>query len=263
LVQVSPPATETLPPATAGQPQKYSFHAPTGPTANPEDAADDGAMPQKKENFLAFLQNEKHMKAENLTKAQKNLVNNFTCTPAVNGQYSVMENGNPVATVDSHGVGITDKNPPDSTQHIDAILKAATVAKGLYGDKPVHSGGGDEMQKLMLAKGAELVGMNCGNPPPPGQTLNDKYPAVAKKMEDEWAKMQAQNQPKPDSPQTRKSAAADVTGLTQPSTIATDKTPPLTPQFAAKANPQIAATTPAPATPGVSPPQIARPGAPM
>lgn len=261
LAQASPSVTDTNPatnPSAVTPSRTFSSRQLPDQKGQADDEID-----KQKENVLQVFQNGRNKKDKELDEAQKKALKNLSCTRDANGMLTVFGNDSnaPLMRVDQTTKSVTtyynENEPDDSKGHIDAILQSAAALRAMGENPPVTIKGHDDLSTLMMAKADSLAGLSVANKP--DKTLDQVNPALARKMEDEWAKMQAQNQPNPDSPQARKSAASDVMGLTQPSIIATDKTPPLSPIFAAKADPApIAATTP---VPGVSPPQM-RPGAP-
>jgi hypothetical protein len=121
---------------------------------------------------------------------------------------------NPLLEVDEQSkcAGFYNRGPRDSVENIDNLLKACVVSKAMNGSTLMRMSAPNDLELMMMAKAASLEGMNVSNKP--DKTLDQANPALARRMEQEWAKMKDGSQPTATSPRT--SAASGVKGLVAP-----------------------------------------------
>ncbi len=186
---------------------------------NPDDREQDGNAEEKKQDLLSFLAENKRLKAEKLSPSENNLLKSMNCTPQANGGFTVFDkdSGAPLMAFGPRNTNspLGDggvKGPISSPENIDRMLKGYVAAKATFGDDGVHMEAPDRMSYLMVMKAAQLTGLKTNNSPA-GETLDQVNPALARKMEQEWARMQSYGQTPSGFHASRGSVAATVGNL--------------------------------------------------
>ena len=145
---------------------------------------------------------------------------------------------------DGRAFGTHPGEQPGSTKFIDQCITDMVVVKADH-EVTAQQGvaladGGDRMTALINAKVAQLAGLDVTSNKPK-ETLDQVDPALARKVEQEWARVMKENQPKG---QYSPSAAAKMGGLIKAGS-SLDYAPSISDKFpAAAATASLVAATP-------------------
>ncbi|HTK83810.1 MAG TPA: thioredoxin family protein [Patescibacteria group bacterium] len=169
----------------------------SGSSATAETPVIDSDIASKKQQDLLELARKKKLLDEEaikkLSASDRQWLNGLKAAENTSGAVTVFgADGKPVAHVTDQCIGIALEGGSGSDHDIQVTLQSAVLAKAKFGDTEQHVSANSEMNLLMMAKAAELSGLKIDNAPKAGETLNDKYPEVAKRMEQQWAAMHGQ-----------------------------------------------------------------------
>lgn len=155
---------------------------------------------------------------------------------------------------------IHGNSPAGSREQIDVLLKSALVAKAVLppGAKCSSAIAPGEQSYLIMVKCAALTGLKIDNPP--AKTLDETNPALARKVEEEWARMRNDSEPRAGFQAPTGSVAAKLGDVASgPASLA--GAPSVSDHFAGAVGSSIATpVTPAPPVVPVASTRTMRPG---
>jgi thiol-disulfide isomerase/thioredoxin len=174
----------------------------TAVISNPDEPAvvspvvDSDIASKTQQNLLELARTKKLLDDEMLKKlsgSDQKWLSSLKAAENTSGALTVFgSDGKAIAHVSENCVSIPMEGKDGSDHDIQVTLQSAIVAKAKFGDAPRHISADCEMNFLMMAKTADLVGLKLANGPKAGETLDDKYPDVAKRLEQQWAAMHGQ-----------------------------------------------------------------------
>lgn len=191
----------TAQPATTpntGQPgskpvQPAVASGPGGAVDLPVVDADIASKKQQKLLDLALKQkllDEEQLKK--LSETDRKCLGGLTCAENNSGALTVFgDNGKPIADMNDHCINFRPGGATDSDENIKSLLQTGVLVHAKFGDSCCVDGS-DPLTRLMLTKACELAGSTVKNKPAAGETLDDKYPEIARRMEQQWAIMHGQ-----------------------------------------------------------------------
>lgn len=201
--QVAPrPAPAPQPaPASAPSVQPPVQAVTSTPEASGEPPVIDSDIAAKAQQNLMELARKKkiidEVNVKKLSPTDQQWLNGLKCAENTSGALTIFgSDGNPIADVTNDRVSSRRIGAVDSDENINAMLQSSIIAKAKFGDHSVDVNGREDKSYLMLIKSSELAGLKINNKPEKGQTLDDKYPEIARRMEQQWAIMHGQ-QPAP------------------------------------------------------------------
>jgi hypothetical protein len=165
---------------------------PDDPLPPVPDIYADAKAPRR--NLLAAFE-EKKPKPSDLSEFEKSILRQYSVVDAPGGVQNIYardDKSRPLMQIYNDAVYVRSDMAIGSKEDIDALLKAAVVAKAVMGDRGCDAEAQDEKDRLIMCKCAEMAGLKVNHPPE--KSLDEVDPALAAQVESQWAQMKDQYQ---------------------------------------------------------------------